>query len=182
MLRKSNTSALPLAAQILKETALLSSAILLTTVSVQASELVQKPSSEEEGVDKLDPIVVISDEVDGENATLTTIDSEIVERLQATSVPELLNDTPGVDMNGTARPDGQSLNIWGFGDQEDVRITLDGAQKDFEKYRQGTVFIEPELIKQVYLEKGSFTARTIGAFGGSVKLVTKSASDMLENG
>lgn len=182
MLRKSNNSVLPLAAQILKETALLSFSFLLTTVSVQAAELVQKPPSEEEGVDKLDPIIVISDEVDRENATLTTIDSEIIERLQATSVPELLNDTPGVDMNGTARPGGQSLNIWGFGDQEDVRITLDGAQKDFEKYRQGTVFIEPELIKQIHLEKGSFTARNTGAFGGSVKLVTKSASDMLEEG
>ncbi len=142
----------------------------------------EKPNSQSSKGTKLDPIVVISNDVDADNAGLTTIDNEIVDRLQATSIPELLNDTPGVDLNGTARPGGQSLNIWGFGDQEDVRITLDGAQKDFEKYRQGTIFIDPELVKKIDLEKGSFTARSTGAFGGTVKLVTKSASDMLKEG
>lgn len=128
----------------------------------------------------LDPVVVLADRPNRENVASSVISSDVIDRMQATSIPELLDDLPGTDMNGTARPQGQSINIWGFGDQEDVKITLDGVRKDFEKYRQGTVFIEPELINRITVNKGPFSPRSYGAFGGSVELETKSASDMLE--
>ncbi len=134
---------------------------------------------QESRAQKLDPVVVISALTDIRTIATSTVDRETIERLQANSVPELLNDLPGVDLVGSARPDGHSLNIWGFGDQEDVAITLDGADKSFEKYRQGTVFIEPELVKEITVDKGSFSPRGYGAFGGTVALTTKSASDML---
>lgn len=128
----------------------------------------------------LDPIVVFS-VADG-SPGVSTVDSETIERQQANSIPELLNDLPGVDLAGSARPQGHSINMWGFGDEEDVSVTLDGAEKTFEKYRQGTVFIEPDLVKQINVEKGAFSPADYGAFGGSVDLVTKSASDMLKEG
>tara|TARA_R110001583_G_scaffold184213_5_gene343452 strand:+ start:20159 stop:22630 length:2472 start_codon:yes stop_codon:yes gene_type:complete len=133
-------------------------------------------------VETLDPLVVVADNIDRHNAAVSSVSSEMIDRIQATTVPELMDDLPGIDMNGTARPQGQSLNIWGFGDQEDVKILLDGAQKDFEKYRQGTVFIEPDLIKKVDVHKGAFSPRSYGAFGGTVELTTKSAADMLKEG
>ena len=129
-----------------------------------------------------DPVVVLAEETNRENIASSYVSSEVIDRMQATSVPELLDDLPGTDMNGTARPQGQSINIWGFADQEDIKITLDGAHKDFEKYRQGTIFIEPELVKRITVNKGSFSPQTYGAFGGSVELETKSASDMLRPG
>ncbi|AUG51643.1 TonB-dependent receptor domain-containing protein [Thalassospira marina] len=133
-------------------------------------------------VQKLDPVIVVADHINRFNAGVSSVDSKLIERTQATTVPELMDDLPAVDMNGTARPQGQSLNIWGFGDQEDVKILLDGAQKDFEKYRQGTVFIEPELVKRIDVHKGAFSPRSYGAFGGTVELTTKSAADMLRDG
>jgi outer membrane receptor protein involved in Fe transport len=88
---------------------------------------------------------------------------------------------PGVDLAGTARPSGQSLNIWGFNKVQDVKVILDGVPKGFEKYRQGSIFIEPELIKQIEVNKGAHTSLYgNGGFGGVITVETKDAKDMLE--
>ncbi len=106
-----------------------------------------------------------------------------IERTQADNIAELLNQLPGVSMSGSPRPGGQTLNIWGMGDTEDIKITLDDAPKGFEKYRQGSIFIEPELIKQVDVDKGPHNLLDgNGGFGGTVKIVTKDASDLLQPG
>lgn len=106
---------------------------------------------------------------------------ENIEQQQADNIGSLLDILPGTSMSGSPRPGGQSLNIWGFGDSEDIKITLDGTPKNFEKYRQGSVFIEPELLKQVTVDKGAFdVARGNGGFGGAVRLETKDASDFLK--
>lgn len=113
----------------------------------------------------------------------STLKRENIERIQADNVAELLEKLPGVSSAGSPRPGGQSLNIWGMGGTEDINITLDGAPKGFEKYRQGSIFIEPELIKQVDVDKGPFNiANGNGGFGGSIKMVTKDASDLLQPG
>lgn len=45
----------------------------------------------------------------------------------------------------------------------------------------GSVFIEPELIKRVTVDKGAHDASVgNGGFGGSVRLDTKDASDFLK--
>ncbi|OFJ47092.1 hypothetical protein BA896_018880 [Janthinobacterium lividum] len=81
---------------------------------------------------------------------------------------------PGVDLAGTARPSGQSLNIWGFNKVQDVKVILDGVPKGFEKYRQGSIFIEPELIKQIEVNKGAHTSLYgNGGFGGVITVETK---------
>ncbi|WP_108818838.1 TonB-dependent receptor domain-containing protein [Pseudovibrio sp. Alg231-02] len=129
-----------------------------------------------------DPIVVIGSSETVETIANSEVDEELLQRLQATTVPEILHGIPGTDLAGTARAQGQSVNIWGFADQEDVKFLLDGAQKEFEKYRQGTVFIEPELLKTISVEKGSYSAEIFGSFGGTVNMTTKSASDMLKPG
>ncbi|GGY22470.1 TonB-dependent hemoglobin/transferrin/lactoferrin family receptor [Paludibacterium paludis] len=107
-----------------------------------------------------------------------------IERQQATSVPQLLDTLPGVDLSGSMRPGGQSLNIWGFGAVEDVKVILDGAPKGFEKYRQGSVFIEPELIRRIEVDKGPHSSlySNNGGFGGTVRIETKDAADLLMPG
>eukprot|EP01034_Spumella_vulgaris_P016851 gene16851-21490_t len=63
-------------------------------------------------------------------------------------------------------------------------MTVDGATKSgFERYQQGTIFIEPEMIKNVEVEKGPHSAFTgNGGFGGTVNMVTKDAPDLLKDG
>lgn len=106
-----------------------------------------------------------------------------IDRAQADNIASLLDRLPGTSSAGSPRPGGQSLNIWGMGDMEDVKVVLDGAPKGFEKYRQGTVFIEPELIKRIEVDKGPHNIRSgNGGFGGTVHVDTKDASDLLQPG
>lgn len=64
----------------------------------------------------------------------STLSSGLIEQKQADNVAELLNTLPGVSSAGSVRPGGQTLNIWGFGKVEDVKIIVDGSQKGFQKY------------------------------------------------
>lgn len=108
------------------------------------------------------------------------ITSEQLQQAQASTIPELVKKTPGVSMLGGVRTEGQSIAIRGFSRQTDVRILLDGAPKNFEKYDQGNIFVEPELLKRVEIEKGATTVRYgNGGFGGTIKLESKDAADML---
>nr|PRJ17221.1 TonB-dependent heme receptor A precursor [Haemophilus influenzae] len=84
-------------------------------------------------------------------------------------------------MAGGFRPGGQTLNINGMGDAEDVRVQLDGATKSFEKYQQGSIFIEPELLRRVTVDKGNYSPQYgNGGFAGTVKFETKAARDFLQ--
>jgi hemoglobin/transferrin/lactoferrin receptor protein len=128
-------------------------------------------------------ISVFGDAISAGTAGRSYITSADIERQQADNVASLLDTLPGVDLAGTARPSGQSLNIWGFNKVQDVKVILDGVPKGFEKYRQGSIFIEPELIKQIEVNKGAHTSLYgNGGFGGVITVETKDAQDLLEGG
>ncbi|MBP6863271.1 MAG: TonB-dependent hemoglobin/transferrin/lactoferrin family receptor [Neisseriaceae bacterium] len=111
------------------------------------------------------------------------LDQRNLDTQQANNVASLLETLPGVSMAGSPRPGGQTINMWGMGGSEDVPITVDGALKTFDKYRQGSVFVEPELLKRITVEKGPHEVSVgNGGFGGSVKLDTKDAADFLRAG
>lgn len=114
----------------------------------------------------------------------STLTQREIDREQPNNLPALLATLPGVNMGGSSLPGGQTINIWGMGDAEDVPLTVDGATKSgFERYQQGSVFIEPELIKRIEVEKGPHSPFTgNGGFGGSVHMVTKDAPDLLQEG
>ncbi|OZI77068.1 TonB-dependent hemoglobin/transferrin/lactoferrin family receptor [Bordetella genomosp. 12] len=120
---------------------------------------------------------VLADSVELSRSTLEQTD---IDRAQADNFASLVDRLPGISMAGSPRPGGQSLNIWGLGDTEDVKLVLDGAPKGFEKYRQGSVFIEPELIRRIAVDKGphNLLDGTAG-FGGTVRIDTKDAADLL---
>ncbi|WP_340617548.1 TonB-dependent hemoglobin/transferrin/lactoferrin family receptor [Xenorhabdus entomophaga] len=139
----------------------------------------QKPEKKSEVV-KLPSLSVVGSLHNSTSAGSSALKKEDIDRTQADNVAQLLDQLPGVSMSGSPRPGGQTLNIWGMEDPEDVKITLDDAPKGFEKYRQGSIFIEPELIKRIDVDKGPHNLLNgNGGFGGSVKLVTKDASDLL---
>jgi len=105
-----------------------------------------------------------------------------MERFQASNVFEAVAGTPGVSVNGGPRSSGMKFNIRGYSDSEDVQIRLDGAVKNFEKYRFGGTFIEPELLKSIVVVRGPDILSGGGALGGSVSSVTRDAADFLRPG
>ncbi|AZE82806.1 Putative Ton-B dependent receptor [Pseudomonas orientalis] len=135
---------------------------------------------------QLDTLSVIGtgNEVDASTVNRSTLTQADIDRYQSNNIPSLLQTLPGVSQGGSLKPGGQTINIRGFGDAEDVPMTVDGATKSgFERYQQGTVFIEPELIKSIEVEKGPnspFTGN--GGFGGTVNMTTKDAPDLLKDG
>ena len=112
----------------------------------------------------------------------TTVDSAQLEMKQPESIFDAVRDVPGVMINGGPRPSGMTFNIRGYNDNEDVRIKLDGVTKQFEKYRFGGTFIEPEMLKSIEVQRGPQIASGSGALGGTVSATTKSASDLLPPG
>lgn len=138
------------------------------------------------GAIQLDTLSVIGtgNEVNASTVNRSTLTQADIDRYQSNNIPSLLQTLPGVSQGGSLKPGGQTINIRGFGDAEDVPLTVDGATKTgFERYQQGTVFIEPELIKRIEVEKGPnspFTGN--GGFGGTVNMVTKDAPDLLKDG
>ncbi|KZK78386.1 TonB-dependent heme receptor A precursor [Pseudovibrio sp. W64] len=152
------------------------------SLSVQSAQAQSNKSKESEDVDALDPIVVTGSTDNKDTIAQSEITSDLIDRTQSATIPGLLSSLPGIELIGNSRVLGQSINMMAFGDTEDIEITIDGAQKSFEKYQQGSVFIDPELLKVIDITKGTFSAEKYGAFGGSVEMTTKSASDMLRDG
>ncbi|NMX65434.1 TonB-dependent receptor [Pseudomonas sp. WS 5079] len=135
---------------------------------------------------QLDALSVIGtgNQVDASTVGRSTLSQADIDRLQPNNIASLVQTLPGVTMGGSMKPGGQIINIRGMGEAEDVPMTVDGATKSgFERYQQGTVFIEPEMIKSVEVEKGPHSAFTgNGGFGGTVNMVTKDAPDLLKDG
>lgn len=114
---------------------------------------------------------------------VTVINAAAIERRQASTIFDILKDIPGVAVDGGPRASGMKFNLRGFSDNEDVLFKVDGAVKGFEKYRFGSgVFIEPELLKALQVERGPSVTSGSGALGGTVSATTKSASDFLKPG
>jgi hemoglobin/transferrin/lactoferrin receptor protein len=151
------------------------------TFVVRASEV----PANEEGM-SLGALSIVGDgaQVDSNSVGRSTLSQVDIDRRQPNNIGSLLSTLPGVTAGGSPKPGGQTLNIWGMGDAEDVPLTLNGAPKSgFERYQQGTIFIEPELIKSIEVEKGPHSPFTgNGGFGGTVNMTTKDAPDLLEQG
>ncbi|MFG6443278.1 TonB-dependent receptor domain-containing protein [Roseateles sp. LKC17W] len=114
---------------------------------------------------------------------ITRLDAEVIERRQAENIFDVLKDVPGVAVVGGPRASGMRFTLRGFTDNEDVLFKIDGAVKGFEKYRfGGGVFLEPELLKTLSVERGPSVTSGSGALGGTISATTKNASDLLAPG
>lgn len=121
---------------------------------------------------------------------VTVVEQEDIDREQAQTIGELLETIPGVNISGSDRLLGQSINIRGIGgpetggDEGRIIVNIDGASKFYEQYRMGGLFTETELFKRVEVLRGpaSSTLYGAGALGGVVNFTTKDASDFLSPG
>ena len=117
---------------------------------------------------------------------VSALDQDDIDQLQATTIGDLLEGMPGVNVQGGVGQLGQGFNIRGMGTaigDSDNRILLnvDGVTKFYEQYRMGALFTEPELYKRVEVLRGpaSSTLYGAGALAGVVNFTTKDASDFL---
>ncbi|WP_336970586.1 TonB-dependent receptor domain-containing protein [Sphingobium aromaticiconvertens] len=120
---------------------------------------------------------------------VTVLDQEDIDQTQATTIGDLLEAMPGVNVQGGVGQLGQGFNIRGMGTaigDSDNRIlmTVDGVTKFYEQYRMGALFSEPELYKRVEVLRGpaSSTLYGAGALAGVINFTTKDASDFLKDG
>lgn len=120
---------------------------------------------------------------------VSTLDQEDIDQVQATTIGDLLEGMPGVNVQGGVGQLGQGFNIRGMGtaigDSDNrILLTVDGVTKFYEQYRMGALFTEPELYKRVEVLRGpaSSTLYGAGALAGVVNFTTKDASDFLSDG
>ncbi|WP_263078382.1 TonB-dependent receptor plug domain-containing protein [Endozoicomonas sp. Mp262] len=145
----------------------------------------EKMDKVQQDVILLQTVSVIANEVEASNVGASTLSHDQIETRQASSVQELLDTLPATSLVGSPRAGGQTINIQGFGsmDVEHVQLKLDGAPKQFRKYQQGSLFLEPELLKSVDVGKGPHSSMNgNGGFGGVVNMKTKDAKDLLKPG
>lgn len=150
----------------------------LSNKSLQSSA----QSNAQNQIYQMTPIVVQAEKDDTIQFGQSVLNQKAIDRYQANNVAQLLDHMPSVGSAGSPRPGGQTINILGMGGIEDVPITLDDSVKSFDKYRQGSVFIEPEILKKITVDKGPHNVEVgNGGFGGKVTLETKDATDLLED-
>lgn len=114
--------------------------------------------------------------------SVTVLDLEEIEQIVPASVGDLLEDLPGVEMNGGPRSMDEQVSIRGLGGNR-VLIKVDGARKSFDAGHRGRTFVDPEMLRRVEVVRGpGSTVHGAGALGGVVTFETKSATDFLGEG
>jgi hemoglobin/transferrin/lactoferrin receptor protein len=117
------------------------------------------------------------------NAGQAIISLDQIDMLQANNFAEVIDSMPGATIDGGTRSGGERINIWGFGETEDLNVYVDNAPVGFEQYRYGSFFLDPQLIKRIEVIKGAHDVRSgNGGFGGAIYASTKSADDFLAQG
>ncbi|MBM3549952.1 MAG: TonB-dependent hemoglobin/transferrin/lactoferrin family receptor [Alphaproteobacteria bacterium] len=153
--------------------------LLAVNASESQAQTVMRPIT-------LDPITVTTTKtaqpVDEVPANVDVITKEQIDLRNPAKLDDLLRELPGVDMQGGPRRVSQDVNIRGFGGQR-VVTTLDGARQNFDAGHKGRFFLDPDLLREVEVVRGSNSAlHGSGAIGGVVSMETKDASDFLAGG
>ncbi|WP_166645279.1 TonB-dependent hemoglobin/transferrin/lactoferrin family receptor [Dongia mobilis] len=139
----------------------------------------------------LDPITVTGTKTPRSRsevpATIDVIDQEQIERKQPQTVGDLLNDLPGVEMEGGNKGSGSQPNIRGMGStgwgSNRVVTSIDGARQNVGSGHGGMMFIDPDMVKQIEVMKGpGSTLYGSGAIGGVIAIETKDAEDYIADG
>lgn len=122
--------------------------------------------------------------------SVSVVDSQQLDDIQATHIGEVLATVPGVAGVGSGSFFGQGFNIRGFGSsgsaasEAGIVQLIDGEKKYYESYRQGALFVEPDFLRQVEVLRGpgSSTLYGSGALGGVIAMETIEASDLIAPG
>ncbi len=119
--------------------------------------------------------------------SVTVVDEEELDEIGPSTIGEVLDVVPGVSGVGSSSFFGQAFNIRGVGEgiassESSIIQLLDGEQKYYESYRQGSLFVEPDFLKRVEVLRGpgSSTLYGSGALGGVIAMETIEPEDLLK--
>jgi hemoglobin/transferrin/lactoferrin receptor protein len=113
---------------------------------------------------------------------VTVISRDTLERIQPSTMSDLLRDVPGLEFSGGPRRTGETPSLRGLG-RENVLILLDGARQSFISAHDGRFFLDPELVRTAEVVRGPASALYgSGAVGGVLAFETVEAADLLREG
>lgn len=115
-------------------------------------------------------------------AMVSKIDVDKPGNALAGDMSDLLQFTPGVEVDNGPRRNGQTVSIRGF-DAEAIITLIDGRRQNFEAAHDGRFYVDPSLLKSVEIVKGASSAiYGGGGIGGVIAFETKDAADLLAPG
>ncbi|MGG4607669.1 TonB-dependent receptor domain-containing protein [Providencia sp. Me31A] len=111
---------------------------------------------------------------------IDVIDAQSPELQSSSTAFDLLKGQAGIFVSGAGSTYGQSIQMRGY-DNRGVKITVDNISQDFNSGLFDATFVDPTLIKKVYVHKGSGSLHHGGgALAGVIALKTINASDLLK--
>ncbi|AOF21879.1 TonB-dependent hemoglobin/transferrin/lactoferrin family receptor [Yersinia enterocolitica] len=119
--------------------------------------------------------------------SVSEISREQLDNRPARHAADILEQTPGVYSSVSQQDPALSVNIRGMQDYGRVNMNIDGMRQNFMKsghgQRNGVMYIDPEILSNVVIEKGASSGvGGAGVIGGVATFNTINASDFLEPG
>ena len=115
-----------------------------------------------------------------ETSSQTIVTDNEIGLQQSSNLKEIFKNDPSISVGGGSNV-GQKIYIRGF-ESLMMRVTIDGAAQNGNAFHhQGSLLIDPSLIKRVTVSKGMAQASIgPGALKGAIEFETKNASDFLK--
>ncbi|MEY4476328.1 MAG: hasR protein [Pseudomonadota bacterium] len=122
-----------------------------------------------------------------EPRSVSEITREQLDNRPARHTADILEQTSGVYSSVSQQDPALSVNIRGIQDYGRVNMNIDGMRQNFMKsghgQRHGVMYIDPEILSNVVIEKGATSGiGGAGVIGGIATFNTINASDFLEPG
>ncbi|SFC97745.1 TonB-dependent receptor domain-containing protein [Pseudoalteromonas denitrificans] len=120
-------------------------------------------------------------------SSISSITDKTIQRNQEAELSQILRELPGVELSGSVTPLSSQPSIRGlYGER--IHVSIDNVKRKTESDGTSNIAainslsLDPSQVKQVLVLRGadSLTVGS-GAIGGSIRLVTKDASDYLDS-
>lgn len=114
-------------------------------------------------------------------ASVSVLTRQQLDEAQASSL-QVLRTVPGVNMGGGARAAGQIPSVRGLQGPR-VILSVDGARRNHVDGIRSPLLIDPDMVQQIDVVRGSTSALYgSGGIGGVIALRTLEAGDILQDG
>ncbi|MEN0105122.1 MAG: TonB-dependent hemoglobin/transferrin/lactoferrin family receptor [Pseudomonas sp.] len=119
--------------------------------------------------------------------SVSVISQEQINRNPPRHAADMLEQTSGVYTAVSQQDPGLSVNIRGVQDYGRVNMNIDGMRQNYQQsghqQRNGTMYIDPELLSGVTVEKGATSGMGgAGVIGGIAEFSTVNARDFIHEG
>lgn len=119
--------------------------------------------------------------------SVSVVSREQLDRNPPRHAADMLEEASGVYSAVSQQDPGLSVNIRGLQDYGRVNMSVDGMRQNYQQsghqQRNGTLYVDPDLLSQVVIEKGATsTMGGAGVIGGIANFRTLDAADLLTDG